>query len=140
MVTEYREPSGRMMSQLFSWGGLGKIQEIEWNTSKSSGEMDVVLVKSKRVKCAPGLRFSDEAAVSVAKQAGWILSWSKIEALISSLQMSPNQPFRKTALCFRDCISHKMLRKNTAYITKKKVSNYQSLKREKHDYFPSFFF
>ena len=70
-----------MMSQLLSWGGLGKIQEIEWNTADATEEMDVVLVNGKRVKCAPGLRFSDKAALSMAQQAGWILSWSKIEAL-----------------------------------------------------------
>ena len=70
-----------MMSQLLSWGGLGKIQEIEWNTTDSTQEMDFVLVNGKRVKCAPGLRFSDKAALSMAQKAGWILSWSKIEAL-----------------------------------------------------------
>ena len=69
------------MSQLFSWGGLSKLQEIEQNTTDTSDEIDVVLVNGKRVKCAPGIRFSDKAAVSMAQQAGWILSWSKIEAL-----------------------------------------------------------
>ena len=61
--------------------GVKRLQEIEWITGETQEEMDSVLVKGKRVKCAPGLRFSDTEGLSVAQRSGWILGWGKLEDL-----------------------------------------------------------
>ena len=65
---------------LLPWGGK-RLQNIEWDTEESQEEMDSVLVKGKRVKCTPGLRFSDNDGLSVAQRSGWILGWGKLEDL-----------------------------------------------------------
>ena len=68
-------------SSIFAWGGRKRLQEIEWNTSGASEEMDFVLVNGRRVKSAPGLRFSDDRGLSIAKRSGWIIGWGKLEDL-----------------------------------------------------------
>ena len=64
----------------FTWGDKA-LQEIFWNTSEIKEDVDTVMVKGRRVKSAPGLRFSDADGLAVAKRSGWIMSFGKMQDL-----------------------------------------------------------
>ena len=64
----------------FTWGDK-PLQEIFWSTSEIKEDVDTVMVKGRRVKSAPGLRFSDADGLAVAKRSGWIMSFGKMQDL-----------------------------------------------------------
>ena len=64
--------------------GLGmdlKLQEINWDGSKTITELECILVDQKEVPCSSGLKFTDEEAINLARRAGWIISFYNLEKL-----------------------------------------------------------
>ena len=68
------------LGSLFNWGKDEKLQEVTWDGRNTDG-LDTVLVATKRVPCAPGLRFTDQEAVKLSRRCGWILGFGKVEEL-----------------------------------------------------------